>query len=70
MVTRGWVHAEESGLIIDEAADVVAAALESLNSGQRRDIELVRRRVRRAIGGYVDQRTRRRPPIVPVVMEV
>ena len=70
VVTRGWVHAEESGWIIDEAADVVAAALESLNSGQRRDIELVRRRVRRAIGGYVDQRTRRRPPIVPVVMEV
>jgi len=70
VVTRGWVHADESGWIIEEATDVVAAAVEALSPQQRRDVELVRRRVRRAIGGYVDERTRRRPPIVPVVMEV
>jgi ribonuclease J len=39
-----------------------------VNEGQR-DIESLQRTVRRAAGRFVNARTRRRPMIVPVVME-
>jgi ribonuclease J len=33
------------------------------------DVEAIRRHARKALGTFVNQRTRRRPMIVPVVME-
>ena len=39
-----------------------------MTEGQR-DIESLQRTVRRAAGRFVNARTRRRPMIVPVVME-
>jgi ribonuclease J len=69
IITRGWVYAPEAEDLLDEACDRVAAAVESaLGSGQR-DVESLEREVRRAAGKFVSERTRRRPMIVPVVME-
>ena len=66
---RGWVYAPEAEDLLDEACDRVAAAVEeSLEKGER-DVEALERDVRRATGRFVNERTRRRPMIVPVVME-
>ena len=45
-----------------------AAVEDSLRKGER-DVEALERDVRRATGRFVNERTRRRPMIVPVVME-
>ncbi|MGI9031197.1 MAG: ribonuclease J [Ilumatobacteraceae bacterium] len=69
ILTRGWVYAPEAEDLLDEACDTVAAAVEASLSSGVRDVEALERDVRRAAGKFVSERTRRRPMIVPVVME-
>ncbi|PIE31544.1 MAG: ribonuclease J [Ilumatobacter coccineus] len=70
IITRGWVYAPEAEDLLDEACDTVAAAVEEALARGERDVESLERDVRRAAGRFVSQRTRRRPMIVPVVMEI
>jgi ribonuclease J len=69
IITRGWVYAPEAEDLLDEACDTVAGAVERALAEGVRDIEALERDVRRAAGKFVNERTRRRPMIVPVVME-
>jgi len=69
IITRGWVYAPEAEDLLDEACDTVAEAVQRALSGGVRDVEALERDVRRAAGKFVNERTRRRPMIVPVVME-
>ena len=69
IITRGWVHASEAEELLDECADRVRQAVADLFANGRSDIENVQRVVRRAAGRFVNDRTKRRPMIVPVVME-
>ena len=69
IITRGWVYAPEAEDLLDEACDTVAAAVEQALSSGVRDVDALERDVRRAAGRFVNERTRRRPMIVPVVME-
>jgi ribonuclease J len=69
IITRGWVYAPEAEDLLDEACDAVAGAVERALAEGVRDIEALERDVRRAAGKFVNERTRRRPMIVPVVME-
>ena len=69
IITRGWVYAPEAEDLLDEACDTIAAAVEKALSAGVRDVEALERDVRRAAGKFVSDRTRRRPMIVPVVME-
>ncbi|MBU3688494.1 MAG: ribonuclease J [Acidimicrobiales bacterium mtb01] len=69
IITRGWVYAPEAEDLLDEACDTVAAAVEKALAEGVRDPEGLERDVRRAAGRFVNERTKRRPMIVPVVME-
>jgi ribonuclease J len=69
IITRGWVYAPEAEDLLDEACDRIAAAVETALAAGVSDVEALERDVRRAAGKFVSERTRRRPMIVPVVME-
>jgi len=69
IITRGWVYAPEAEDLLDEACDRVAAVVEQSLAAGVRDVESLERDVRRAAGKFVSERTKRRPMIVPVVME-
>ena len=69
IITRGWVYAPEAEDLLDEACDTIAATVEEALAKGVRDVETLERDVRRAAGRFVSERTRRRPMIVPVVME-
>ncbi|MEZ5223018.1 MAG: ribonuclease J [Ilumatobacteraceae bacterium] len=69
IITRGWVYAPEAEDLLDEACDLVADAVEKSLAAGIRDVETLERDVRRAAGRFVNERTKRRPMIVPVVME-
>jgi ribonuclease J len=70
LITRGFVFEEESRDFLDDATDRVAAALEELQRDEVTDWSVIKRTCRRALGEFVWEETRRRPMIVPVVMEV
>jgi ribonuclease J len=66
IVTRGWVHAPEAENLLEEARKRVTTAIE--RSGDT-DFDTLKRVVRKALAAFVNERTRRKPMIVPVVME-
>jgi len=70
IVTRGWVFEREAVDLLDEARQAVVERLKEGAHEGATDPESVRRHMRSALGRFVQQRTRRRPMIVPVVMEV
>jgi ribonuclease J len=70
IITRGWVYAPEAEGLLDEARERVTASLEAAADEGATDYETLKRHIRRALGAFVNERTKRRPMIVPVVMEV
>ncbi len=69
IITRGWVYAPEAEDLLDEACDRVAVAVEAALAKGERDVVALERDVRKAAAKFVNERTKRRPMIVPVVME-
>ncbi len=69
IITRGWVHAPEAEALLGEARQKVIEALEKAADEGKTDFETLKRLVRQALGRFVTERTKRRPMIVPVVME-
>ena len=69
IITRGWVHADEAEELIEDARTEVTKAIAEVAGSGSREVEALRRAVRRSVGRMVNERTKRRPMIVPVVME-
>ncbi|MGD0743075.1 MAG: ribonuclease J [Acidimicrobiales bacterium] len=69
IITRGWVHAPEAEELLDDARTAVEKAVGEVIESGSRETEALRRAARRALGKIVSERTKRRPMIVPVVME-
>jgi ribonuclease J len=69
IITRGWVYAPEAEDLLDEACDTVSNAVETALAEGERNVDQLEQVVRRATGKFVSSRTKRRPMIVPVVME-
>ncbi len=69
VITRGWVYEAEAEGLLDECESAVADSVKSALSHDAVDIETLQRHVRRTAGRFVNERTKRRPMIVPVIME-
>jgi ribonuclease J len=70
IVTRGWVHAPDSEELIEEAKKVVRASIADAANEGATDFDTMRRHARKSLARFIDERTRRRPAVIPVVMEV
>ena len=70
IVTRGWVYEAEAADLIEEAKDAVRVSLAEAAAEGATDFETLRRHARRALGRFINTRTRRRPAIIPVILEV
>lgn len=70
IVTRGWVYAPEADELLGEAKAVVRDALAGITADGAVEAEVVKRHARRALGRFINERTRRRPAVIPVVIEV
>lgn len=69
IITRGWVYAPEADDLLDEGEAKIEEAIAEAFRKDAIDIENLQRVVRRAAGSFVSSRTKRKPMIVPVVME-
>ncbi|CAN5633054.1 ribonuclease J [soil metagenome] len=70
LISRGFVHIDEARDLLDEAADRVADALEGLEADQVTEWGALKKACRRSLGEFIWRTTRRRPMILPVIMEV
>lgn len=69
IVSRGFVYMRQSTELIDLTKDAVRKALKK-NSDTKVDSAFVNRKVKEVVGQLLYRETKRRPMILPVVMEV
>jgi ribonuclease J len=70
IVTRGWVYAPEAEDLLEDAKQVVRASIAEAAEEGATDFDTMRRHARKSLARFIDGRTRRRPTVIPVVMEV
>lgn len=70
IVSRGFVYVRESESLMEEAHDVVEDALDSCLSRNITDWSRIKSVIKDNLGEFVWKRTKRRPMILPIIMEV
>src|SRR3954454_20824282 len=70
IVTKGWVHAPEAEGLLEEAKEAVRRSLTEAIDQDALDFETLRRHARSGLQKFITSRTKRRPAVIPVVMEV
>ncbi|MFA5536636.1 MAG: ribonuclease J [Bacillota bacterium] len=70
IVSRGFVYVRESEELLDEAREKVASALEKCQEKNITEWALIKAGVRETLGKFLYEKTRRRPMILPIIMEV
>ncbi len=70
VIFRGVAFLDEAGGLVEELKDLVEDSLDEAAEKNRREIDLIQDDLHDAIGKFVWQRLRRRPMVLPVVVEV
>ena len=70
IVSRGFVYVRESDELMDEAHVVVEDALMALLDRNITDWGKMKNTMKDALSGYVWKKTKRRPMILPIIMEI
>ena len=70
IVSRGFVYVRESENLMEEAKEKVSQALDRAMGGRMTDWATIKSGIRDALGRYLYDKTRRRPMILPIIMEV
>ncbi len=70
IVTRGFVYVKESDEILEEMRSVVNATMYDMMISNVKDWGKIKNNIKDAVGDYVWKKTKRRPMILPVIMEV
>ncbi len=70
IISRGFVYVRESEGLLDEANRIVTSTLNKLMSDKVNEWASLKTNVKDALGRYLYEQTRRRPMILPIIMEV
>ena len=70
IVSRGFVYVRESEDLMDEARDVVTNTLEVCHKKKINDWSKLKSEIRDDLGSFIWKKMKRRPMILPVIMEV
>ena len=70
IVSRGFVYVREAEGLMDEARDKVQLALERCEENGISEWSTIKSTVRDSLGRFLYERTRRRPMILPIIMEI
>jgi len=70
IVSRGFVYVRESEKLLDDAKIKVNCALEKCSAKGISEWSAIKSQVRDALGKFLYEKTRRRPMILPIIMEV
>ncbi len=70
IISRGFVYVRESEGLLDEANRIVSSTLEKLMSENVNEWASLKTSVKDSLGRFLYEQTRRRPMILPIIMEV
>jgi ribonuclease J len=70
IISRGFVYVRESEDLIEAAKSVVGAALRKCEENNVREWSTLKSAIRDSLKDYLYQKTKRRPMILPIIMEV
>ncbi len=70
IISRGFVYVRESERLLEEANRIVADTLAKMNADKMSDWSSVKTSVKDSLGKFLFERTRRKPMILPIIMEV
>ncbi|WP_025690254.1 ribonuclease J [Paenibacillus zanthoxyli] len=70
IISRGFVYVRESEGLLDEANRIVSSTLQRLMSEKVNEWASLKTSVKDALGRFLYEQTRRRPMILPIIMEV
>ncbi|MBU3111516.1 ribonuclease J [Clostridium lacusfryxellense] len=70
IITRGFVYMKESNELINEARDIVRKELEQCLDNKIKEWAVIKSSIRNALGQFLYIKTKRRPIIIPIIMEI
>ncbi|MBO8142347.1 MAG: ribonuclease J [Firmicutes bacterium] len=70
IVSRGFVYVRESEALLEEARELLVESLEKLKGQQIAEWGTIKNSMRESLSRFLYERTKRRPIILPVVMEI
>lgn len=70
IISRGFVYVREAEQLLEEAKEQVKNALERCNERGTTEWASIKSQVRDVLGRFLYERTKRRPMILPIIMEV
>ena len=70
VIFRGVAFLDEADALVEELSDLVEDSLEEAAEAGTRELHLLQEDLHDAIGKFVFERLRRRPMVLPVVVEV
>ncbi|ACB85043.1 ribonuclease J [Natranaerobius thermophilus] len=70
IVSRGFVYVRESEELLEEAREHVVKAVNKMSKSKMNEWQAIKSSVKDVLGQYLWEKTRRRPMILPIIMEV
>jgi ribonuclease J len=70
LISKGVFYLPEAGGVLDELRAELSTMMEGISADAMRDVNTVKEHIRSALARAVHTRTKRRPVVIPVVMEV
>ncbi len=70
IVSRGFVYVRESEILLEEAREKVKVALEKCTERGISEWAAIKSQIRDSLGKFLYEKTRRRPMILPIIMEI
>ncbi len=70
IVSRGFVYVRDAGDLMDDAQAVLNHTMDHLMDKNVKDWGKIKQEIKDSLGGFVWKETKRRPMIIPIIMEV
>ena len=70
LISRGFVYVRESEDLLEEARDKVREVLDKCEENRVYEWSTIKSMVRQTLGRFLFERTRRRPMILPIIVEI
>jgi len=70
VISRGFVYVRESENLMEDIKTIARNAIESLDKSKLKDWTSLKNGIKSRISEYLYQETKRKPMILPVIMEV